>query len=120
MTNDDARKRAQKPVIGRPFVKGQAPGPGRPKLPPWFKARGDDALKTLLAAATGIAAEDDPPGAKELAASCSDRVRLTAALAVIDRVYGKVTDTVELAGNEGITGIQRIIVGFVSPSPPGA
>lgn len=112
---DDASKRAQKPVIGRPFVKGQAPGPGRPKLPPWFKARGDDALRTLLAAATGIAAEDVPPGAKELAASCSDRVRLAAAQAVIDRVYGKAPDALDLAGDTGITEIRRVIVQFAPP-----
>jgi len=117
MTHDDARKRAQKPVIGRPFVKGQPPGPGRPKLPAWFKARGDDALKTLLAAATGIAAEDDPPGAKELAASCSDRVRLAAALAVIDRVYGKAPDSLEVTGDADVGAIRRVVVQFVPPPP---
>jgi len=91
------------------FLPGHTLG-GRKQLPAWFRERGPDALKTLLAAATGIAADDDPPAAKELAMACSDRVRTDAAKTVIDRVYGKVTDVVELNGEVGLGEIRRVVV----------
>jgi hypothetical protein len=42
--------------------------------------------------------------------ACSDRVRADAAKTVIDRVYGKVTDVVELNGEVGVGEIRRIVV----------
>lgn len=91
------------------FLAGNRLG-GRKQLPEWFKSHGPDALKTLLAAATGVAAEDAPPAAHELAAACSDRVRTDAAKTVIERIYGKVTDVVELNGEVGLGEIRRVVV----------
>jgi len=85
-------------------------GGGRPPLPDFMKERGPDALRVLLAAASGRTVEGDPPAAKELAASCSDRVRIDASKTIVERVYGKVTDVVEVQGDAAIAVIKRVIV----------
>ena len=88
---------------------------GKPSLPSWFKDRGPDALKTLMAAATGRAGDDDPPAAKELAKTCADRVRADCAKTVVERIYGKVTDVVEVQGDAAVAVIKRVIVDAEKP-----
>ena len=79
-------------------------------MPDWFKDTGPDALRVLVAAATGVALDGAPPAAQELASVCSDRVRADAAKTIIERVYGKVTDVVELNGEVGLGEIRRVVV----------
>lgn len=98
----------REPGTGR-FLPGNKTG-GRRQLPDWFKDTGPDALRVLVAAATGVAVDGAPPAAIELAATCSDRVRADAAKTIIERVYGKVTDVVELNGEVGLGEIRRVVV----------
>lgn len=89
MGNDPPGKRSAigQGADGR-FLPGNSGG-GRPKLPDWFKSRGPDALKKLLAYAL-----DDEDVEPEL--------RFKAVSSIVDRVYGKATetreDTVQLTG----------------------
>jgi hypothetical protein len=96
---------------GGKFLAGNKLG-GRKQLPDWFKDRGEDALRTLLAAATGIASDGDPPAARELAAfgGCKDSVRVDAAKVIADRLYGKAPDVVEMSGDMAVGLIRRIVV----------
>lgn len=77
-------------VIGRPFEKGN-PGGGRPALPDWFKSGAPDALKHLLAVATGEHPVDD------------EAIRLRACETVCDRVYGKAPQAVEATVTSEVT-----------------
>lgn len=75
-----------------PFAKGQSGNPGgRPKdesgLRELARARTNDALATL---AEIMVNKDAPPAA-----------RVSAACALLDRGYGKPTQTTELTGKEG-------------------
>lgn len=92
------------------FLPGHKLG-GRKQLPDWFRDFGPDALRVLVAAATGKASDDDPPAARELAipGACKDSVRVDAAKTVIDRVYGKVTEHVDIKG-DAVATIRRVIV----------
>lgn len=98
----------REPGTGR-FLPGNKTG-GRRQLPDWFKDTAPDALRVLVAAATGVALDGAPPAAVELAGVCSDRVRADAAKTIIERVYGKVTDVVELNGEVGLGEIRRVVV----------
>lgn len=110
-------KQVQRDERGR-IVSG-ALGGGRPPTPDFLKARSEEAIRVCLAAATGRTVEGDPPAAVELAARCSDRVRLDAAKTIWERVYGKVTDVVEIQGDP-IACIRRVVVdvGGVTPVFP--
>ena len=72
-------------------------GGGRPKLPDWFKSKGEEALRHLLDVATGV-----EPVEPEL--------RFKAASIVVDRIYGKAPETVTLEGELAISRIVRTIV----------
>ena len=113
-TADEQKTRATHDARGK-FAKGN-PGGGRPALPQWFRDGGHDSLKTLLAAATGRADKDAPPAAHELAMACSDRVRLDAAKTVIERIYGKAPDEIEVRGDP-IAVIRRVIVDVGGQTP---
>lgn len=65
-----------KKVRGRPFPKGHPGGPGRPKLPDFFKSRAPKALRELLDIADGTQAVD------------KDSVRMAAIALVIEYYYG--------------------------------
>lgn len=79
---NDASDAPKTRVVGRPFAKGN-PGGGRPALPDWFKSGAPEALKYLLAVATGEQPVDD------------EALRVRAAESVVDRVYGKAPQAVE-------------------------
>ena len=84
------------------LLPGQSANPtgvngGRPKLPDWFKAKGEEALRHLLDVATGV-----EPVEPEL--------RFKAASLVVDRIYGKAPETVTLEGELAISRIVRTIV----------
>ncbi len=81
------------------FIKGGAPvSPGRPRLPDWFKSRGPDALRVLLAQATGEEVPSDDgtvlPAVKQVAAESSPKERAQAADLIANRVYGKAPDVI--------------------------
>lgn len=58
------------------------------KLPTWFKDRGEDALRTLLACATGIH-ESCNDWQISTMLQCEPQHRIRAAEAVVERIYGK-------------------------------
>lgn len=91
---------------------------GRPKLPDWFKARGPDALRVLVAQATGeVLPQDDGtvlPAVAQVAVESSPKERLAAAEVIADRVYGKAPATVEV---EGEVSVKSIIRKIVDPTP---
>lgn len=80
-----------------PGSTANAAGGGRPRLPDWFRAKGEDALRHLLDVATGV-----EPVEPEL--------RFKAAALVVDRIYGKAPETVTLDGELAISRIVRTIV----------
>lgn len=89
-------------------------GPGRPKLPEWFKSRGPDALRVLLAQATGelVTCDDGSilPAVVQVAADSSPKERAQAADLIANRIYGKSPETVTLEGELAISRIVRTIV----------
>lgn len=71
------------------FIKGNPTFCSRKKLPDWFKASGEKALRLLSAAATGEHQLGDNPVVKALAMDCEPQHRIRAAQIVTERVYGK-------------------------------
>ena len=73
-------------------------GPGRPRLPDWFKSRGPDALRVLLAQATGelVPSEDGSilPAVAQVASDSTPKERAQAADIIANRVYGKAPDVI--------------------------
>jgi hypothetical protein len=122
-TDDDmagalaASKRAPN-APGRPFEVGNPGGPGRPRLPDWFRARGPDALRVLLAQATGevVACDDGTvlPAVEQVARESSCKERRQAAEAVVERVYGKAPATIEV---DGELAVRQVIRRIVDPGP---
>lgn len=97
-----------------PFAKGNPGGPGRPKLPDWFRDLGPDALRVLAAQATGIAFPRDDgtvlPAVSQVASDSTPKERASAAAVIADRIYGKAPETVTLEGELAISRIVRTIV----------
>jgi len=103
------------------FIKGHVPvSPGRPRLPDWFKARGPDALRVLIAQATGeLVLSDDGtvlPAVKQVAESSSPKERAQAADLIANRVYGKAPDVI--AGDPDAPIRTHLRVEFVKPEKP--
>lgn len=71
------------------FIKGNPTPCSRKKLPEWFRASGEKALRLLSAAATGEAQLGDNPVVKALAMDCEPQHRIKAAQIVTERVFGK-------------------------------
>jgi hypothetical protein len=73
-------------------------GGGRPALPDWFRRRGPDALRVLIAQATGeVIPQDDGtvlPAVTQVATESSPKERTQAAAIIADRVYGKAPDVI--------------------------
>jgi len=81
------------------FKPGQSGNPaGRPRLPDWFRAKGPDALRVLIAQATGeVIPQDDGtilPAVTQVAMESSPKERTQAAAIIADRVYGKAPDVI--------------------------
>jgi hypothetical protein len=81
------------------FKPGQSGNPaGRPRLPDWFRAKGPDALRVLIAQATGeVIPQDDGtvlPAVTQVATESSPKERTQAAAIIADRVYGKAPDVI--------------------------
>ena len=98
--SDDAAKRPIRDEKGRLLPGHGAPGPGKPALPSWFKEKGPQAIALLWAAASGEVAEGLPDVVKKtaenLAADIDHKTRVAAIDKVIERIHGKVKDTVEV------------------------
>lgn len=122
MTDSPPNNAGAKGVVRTPtgqWAPGGAPAsPGRPKLPDWFKSRGPDALRVLVAQATGeVLPQDDGtvlPAVQQVAVESSPKERLAAAEVIADRVYGKAPATVEV---EGEVTVKSIIRKIVDPTP---
>jgi hypothetical protein len=84
------------------FLPGHQSTGGRPALPDWFKSRAPDALLYLLDVATGV-----EPVEPEL--------RLKAAALVVDRVYGKAPETLQV---EGASAVMDLLVAMAKPVAP--
>ncbi len=85
-------------VIGRPFAKGQSGNPGgRPKLPDWFRERGPDALKKIVAVMDG----KDDEGAPVVDEKVTPAM---AAQWIADRLYGKAPQAPEDADQQKLHG----------------
>jgi hypothetical protein len=86
----DATNRSKSGALRGPnghFLKGTAAGPGRPSLPDWFKARGPEALQVLVDVMTGEREDMRVSPAQ-------------AAQIVVERVYGKSPQSVDLTAPE--------------------
>jgi hypothetical protein len=94
---------------------------GRPKLPDWFLSKGPASLRVLVAQATGEQIADDDgnvtDAVKQVATESTTRERGAAAMVVIDRIYGKVKDTVDVKGDVAVSLIRRIIVDKAKDDP---
>jgi hypothetical protein len=93
-------------------------GAGRPKLPDWFRSRGPDALRVLLAQATGVPVACDDgkvlPAVEQVARESSCKERRQAAEAVVERIYGKAPATLEV---DGELAVRQVIRRIVDPGP---
>ena len=84
------------------LLPGQTANPngigGRPRLPDWFKSRGPDALRVLLAQATGEIVADENgkvlPAVQQVATESTAKERAAAAELVANRLYGKAPDVI--------------------------
>jgi hypothetical protein len=97
----------KKAAPGKPFQKGQSGNPGgRPKEIPEVRAKAREmtveALETLAAIMRSPKA---PPPA-----------RVTAAVAILDRGWGKPTQPIDGDGEGGAIGVEGIVVRFVRPT----
>ena len=92
-------------------------GGGRPRLPDWFKSRGPDALRVLIAQATGECVQSDDgsvlPAVKQVAESSSPKERAQAADLIANRVYGKAPDVI--SGDPDNPVMAHIRIEFVKP-----
>lgn len=83
---------------GRLLPGSSANPTGRPKLPDWFKSRGPDALRVLLAQATGEIVADENgkvlPAVQQVATESTAKERAAAAELVANRLYGKAPDVI--------------------------
>lgn len=99
----------------KPGVSGNPAG--RPKLPDWFKSRGPDALRVLLAQATGelVPCDDGSilPAVVQVAADSTPKERAQAADMIANRVYGKAPDVVTGDGDNPLSLCLK--VEFVKP-----
>lgn len=99
---------AEAPTIGRDrggkFLPGNPSNGGRPALPDWFKSRAPDALLYLVDVATG-----KEPVEPEL--------RLKAAALVVDRVYGKAPETLQVDGGSAVMDLLVAMAKPVNPAP---
>jgi hypothetical protein len=90
---------------------------GRPKLPDWFKSRGPDALRVLVAQATGeVIPSDDGtvlPAVQQVASESSPKERTAAAAIIADRIYGKAPDVISGDPDNPIAAAIR--VEFIKP-----
>jgi hypothetical protein len=90
---------------------------GRPKLPEWFKSRGPDALRVLLAQATGelVPCDDGSilPAVVQVAADSTPKERAQAADMIANRVYGKAPDVITGDGDNPLSLCLK--VEFVKP-----
>lgn len=90
---------------------------GRPRLPDWFKSRGPDALRVLLAQATGeiIPCDDGTvlPAVQQVATESTTKDRKEAAAIMADRIYGKAPDVISGDPDNPIAAAIR--VEFVKP-----
>jgi len=82
-------------------------GPGRPALPDWFKSGAPEALKHLLAVATGAHPVDD------------EAIRLRACETVVDRVYGKAPQAVDVTSTSEISPAMRALLDLASTKATG-
>lgn len=102
---------------GVPFAVGNPGGPGRPRLPDWFKARGPAALRILVAQATGEAIPEDDgkvsAAVAQVAADSSTKERGAACIELANRVYGKAPDVI--SGDPDNPVLAKITVEFVKP-----
>lgn len=99
----DVIKTYTEPGTGK-FAKGN-PGGGRPALPDWFKSGAPDALKHLLAVATGAHPVDD------------EAIRLRACETVCDRVYGKAPQAVDVTSGGEQSPVVAALLALASPRP---
>jgi hypothetical protein len=110
-----AEKKQAPPTAFQPGVSGNPAG--RPRLPDWFKSRGPDALRVLLAQATGelVPSEDGSilPAVVQVASDSSPKERAAAADMVANRIYGKAPDVI--TGDEDNPIRAAIEVRFVKP-----
>jgi hypothetical protein len=122
-TDDDMAGAPKNAPVKRDANGRWAPGgapisPGRPRLPDWFRARGPDALRVLLAQATGevVACDDGTvlPAVEQVARESSCKERRQAAEAVVERVYGKAPATIEV---DGELAVRQVIRRIVDPGP---
>ena len=78
-------------------------------------------FRSLVAQATGEQIADDDgnvtDAVKQVATESTTRERGAAAMVVIDRIYGKVKDTVDVKGDVAVSLIRRIIVDKAKDDP---
>jgi hypothetical protein len=102
---------------GRLLPGGTGNPAGRPRLPDWFRARGPDSLRVLVAQATGeIIPQDDGtvlPAVQQVALESSPKERTAAAAIIADRIYGKAPDVITGDADNPIKA--AIEVRFVKP-----
>ena len=116
--SDEPVKGTEKRNPDGTFVKGHVPvSPGRPRLPDWFKSRGPDALRVLIAQATGEEVQSDDgsvlPAVTQVAKDSSPKERAQAADLIANRVYGKAPDVISGDPDNPVRACLRIE--FVKP-----
>jgi hypothetical protein len=117
MSDEDPNNALEKRNPDGTWAQGGSPkSPGRPKLPAFFKERGPNALRMIVAQATGEALPGDDGAVSaavaEVAASSSTKERGAAAIEMANRIYGKAPETLTL---EGGSPILDMLVGMAKP-----
>jgi hypothetical protein len=97
----------KRPVVGRPFAKGQTGNPGgRPKVVVEIQALLEEAAPHAAARIIALIKSDD------------EKIAVTASNSILDRVLGKARESVEVT-SDGLSDLLRAIVVAKPPSDEG-
>lgn len=113
----DVPKTYTEPGTGK-FAKGN-PGGGRPALPSWLKDKGPDALKVLLAVATGHIEGEVTEHVQRAIAEASPELVHRAAADLADRIYGKAPQAVDVTSTSEISPAMRALLDLASTKATG-
>lgn len=99
-----AGKSPERDARGRLLPGHHSPGPGRIPLPDWLRGKGEDLVRLQLRAALeGVMPRGKDKEGNEILEPVETKDRLVALEKLVDRIYGKAPQAVDVSGGEALT-----------------